>query len=132
MSIFLVILGMGFSYLKIKDQLPQIPENLRYLNSQLPTEIYSSDGKLLKVLADRSYMTLDLISPHFQNAIIAAEDCRFYKHHGLDPIGVFRALIKNTVKGKIAQGGSTITQQLAKNLFFSFEKSLFDKSDKHT
>ena len=121
--IFIVILGMGFSYLKIKDQLPQIPENLRYLNSQLPTEIYSSDGKLLKVLADRSYMTLDLISPHFQNAIIAAEDCRFYEHHGLDPIGVFRALMKNTVKGKIAQGGSTITQQLAKNLFFSFEKS---------
>ena len=124
MSWVIVISGAGVIYFHVKDELPQIPKNLRYLNQQPPTEIYSRDGKVLKILGDRSYMTLDLISPHFQKAIIAVEDSTFYEHHGLDPVAILRALYKNTVKGKTAQGGSTITQQLAKNLFFSFEKSL--------
>jgi len=123
MSWVIVISGAGVIYFHVKDELPQIPKNLRYLNQQPPTEIYSRDGKVLKILGDRSYMTLDLISPHFQKAIIAVEDSTFYEHHGLDPVAILRALYKNTVKGKTAQGGSTITQQLAKNLFFSFEKS---------
>ena len=71
-TVFLATSGFGAAYFNLKDQLPQIPENLRYLNQQPPTEIYSHDGKLLKVLGDRSYMTLDLISPHFQKAIVAA------------------------------------------------------------
>ena len=103
--------------------MPRIPKNLRYLNHQPPTEIYSRDGKVLKTLGDRGYMTLDLISPNFQKAIIAVEDSTFYEHHGLDLLAILRAFYKNTVKGKAAEGGSTITQQLAKNLFFSFEKS---------
>ena len=122
-SVLIVMSGIGAIYYQVKDELPRIPKNLRYLNQQPPTEIYSRDGKVLKILGDRSYMTLDLISPHFQKAIIAVEDSTFYEHHGLDPVAILRAFYKNTVKGKTAQGGSTITQQLAKNLFFSFEKS---------
>jgi len=122
-SVFIVISGIGVTYYQIKGELPRIPKNLRYINQQPPTEIYSGDGKVLKILGDRSYMTLDLISPYFQKAIIAVEDSTFYEHHGLDPVAILRAFYKNTVKGKTAQGGSTITQQLAKNLFFSFEKS---------
>ena len=120
---FIVISGLGVTYFQIKDELPRIPKNLRYLNHQPPTEIYSRDGKVLKTLGDRGYMTLDLISPNFQKAIIAVEDSTFYEHHGLDLLAILRAFYKNTVKGKAAEGGSTITQQLAKNLFFSFEKS---------
>ena len=115
--------GIGITYYQIKSELPRIPKNLRYLNQQPPTEIYSRDGKVLKILDDRGHMTLDLISPHFQKAIISIEDRKFYEHHGLDPVAILRAFYKNTVKGKTAQGASTITQQLAKNLFFSFEKS---------
>jgi 1A family penicillin-binding protein len=122
-SVLIVMSGIGAIYYQVKDELPRIPKNLRYLNQQPPTEIYSRDGKVLKILGDRSYMTLDLISPHFQKAIIAVEDSTFYEHHGLDSVAILRAFYKNTIKGKTAQGGSTITQQLAKNLFFSFEKS---------
>jgi len=120
---FIVISGLGVAYFQVKDELPRIPKNLRHLSHQPPTEIYSRDGKVLKILGDRGYMTLDLISPNFQKAIIAVEDSTFYDHHGLDLLAILRAFYKNTVKGKTAEGGSTITQQLAKNLFFSFEKS---------
>ena len=122
-SCFILMSGIGITYYQIKSELPRIPKNLRYLNQQPPTEIYSRDGKVLKILGDRGHMTLDLISPHFQKAIISIEDRKFYEHHGLDPVAILRAFYKNTVKGKTAQGASTITQQLAKNLFFSFEKS---------
>ena len=119
----IVMSAIGVTYYQIKDELPRIPKNLSYLNQQPPTEIYSRDGKVLKILGNRGHMTLDRISPHFQKAIISVEDSKFYEHHGLDPAAILRAFYKNTVKGKTAQGASTITQQLAKNLFFSFEKS---------
>ncbi|MGE5146214.1 MAG: transglycosylase domain-containing protein [Candidatus Eiseniibacteriota bacterium] len=57
-------------------------------------------------------------------AIIATEDRRFYDHFGLDPIGIVRALVVNTIHGTVRQGGSTITQQLAKNLFLSPERTI--------
>ena len=62
----IVMSGVGVIYFQVKDELPQIPKNLRYLNQQPPTVIYSRDGKVLKILGDRSYMTLDLISPIFR------------------------------------------------------------------
>ncbi len=121
--IVLAISGIGFGYYQLKDQLPMIPEDLRYLNHQPPTEIYSYDGEILKGLGHRSFITLDLISPNFQKAIVAVEDSSFYEHHGVDHISVLRAFLINLKNGKYMQGGSTLTQQLAKNLFFSFEKS---------
>ena len=99
-SCFIVMSGIGITYYQIKSELPRIPKNLRYLNQQPPTEIYSADGKVLKILGDRGHMTLDLISPHFQKAIISIEDRKFYEHHGLDPVAILRAFYKNTVKGK--------------------------------
>lgn len=61
---------------------------------------------------------------HLIDAVIAIEDERFYNHFGLDPTGILRAMATNIAKGKLAQGGSTITQQLAKNLFFSPRRSI--------
>ena len=61
---------------------------------------------------------------HTVYAVLAIEDRRFYQHFGLDPIGLARAVVRNTLEGRVVQGGSTITQQLAKNLFLSRERTL--------
>jgi penicillin-binding protein 1B len=58
------------------------------------------------------------------DALIAVEDQRFYSHHGVDPLGIARALVTNLLRGQIAQGGSTLTQQLVKNLYLSRERTL--------
>ncbi|MEM9231792.1 MAG: biosynthetic peptidoglycan transglycosylase, partial [Pseudomonadota bacterium] len=63
-------------------------------------------------------------SPHLVNAVVATEDKRFFNHYGLDPRGIARAMVSNAQAGRIVQGGSTITQQVAKILFFSNTRSL--------
>ncbi len=67
---------------------------------------------------------LDDVSPHLPKAVLAAEDRRFYHHVGVDPVGLSRALIANARSGRIVQGGSTISQQLAKNLFLTPERTI--------
>jgi penicillin-binding protein 1A len=64
------------------------------------------------------------LPPHLVYAVMAIEDRRFYTHFGVDPLGLLRAVVRNTVEGRVVQGGSTITQQLAKNLFLSRERTL--------
>lgn len=71
----------------------------------------------LRAEADRQAVSLTNISPHMKNAILAAEDRRFYDHFGVDPIGIARAFWRNHEAGRIVEGGSTITQQLVKNLY---------------
>lgn len=110
-------------YFYIEEELPQLPKNLSYINYRPPTEIYSSDGEVIKILGLKSTVRLDMISWKFQKAILATEDSRFFQHHGIDPTAFLRAMFVNFKKGRLVQGGSTITQQLAKNLFFSFDKS---------
>ena len=114
-------------YFYIEEELPQLPQNLSYINYKPPTEIYSSDGEVLKVLGVSTTVQLDMISWKFQKAILAIEDSRFFKHHGIDPLAFLRAMLVNLNEGRLVQGGSTITQQLAKNLFFSFDKSWMRK-----
>lgn len=78
-----------------------------------------------RILPEKRYWaTLDRIPVFLQNAIIAIEDSRFYEHGGIDPRGIARALIKDVGKLKMAEGGSTITQQLIKNKHLSGEKTL--------
>jgi penicillin-binding protein 1A len=67
---------------------------------------------------------LDEVAPSLIDAVIATEDRRFYSHFGVDPLGVARAVLANVEAGGVVQGGSTITQQLAKNLFLSGERSM--------
>ena len=119
----MAIAGITGSYRYLEEDLPQLPTNLSYINYKPPTEIYSGDGELIKTLGLRNTVRLDMISWKFQKAILATEDSRFFKHHGIDPIALLRAMFVNFKKASLAQGGSTITQQLAKNLFFSFDKS---------
>ena len=114
-------------YLDLKDELPQLPDSLEKINLSLPTEIYSSEGNVIKVLGQRHPVPLDEISPRFTQAMIATEDSRFYSHNGVDHIALARAMIRNLQSMRISQGGSTITQQLSKNLFFSFERKWIRK-----
>jgi penicillin-binding protein 1A len=91
--------------------------------------ILAADGSLLTTLGDLfgQPLTLKEMSPYLPKAVIATEDRRFYSHFGIDPIGVARAVFANIAAGHVVQGGSTITQQLAKNLFLTPERSLARK-----
>ncbi len=75
-----------------------------------------------------TWVPIGQISPHLQRAVIAAEDAQFFLHEGFDWEGVKDAAVKNLEAGKVTHGGSTITQQLAKNLYLSSERSLLRKA----
>lgn len=124
--LFTVLSGMGVYFALGKD-LPQLPDNLANINLSPPTEIYSSDGERIMVLGERRPVSIEDISPDFLKAIVAVEDSNFYDHQGLDHAGLFRALLANIKAKRVIQGGSTITQQLSKNLFFSFERNVVRK-----
>ena len=124
--LFSIIVFSGL-YIWLSNDLPQLPEKLKNINLSLPTEIYSADGELIKSLGKRHPVGLEDISPQFLKAIVAVEDSRFYGHSGIDHRGLIRALITNFRAKRIVQGGSTITQQLSKNLFFSFERNWIRK-----
>jgi penicillin-binding protein 1A len=91
--------------------------------------ILAADGSLLTTYGDLfgQPLTLKEMSPYLPKAVIATEDRRFYSHFGVDLIGLARAAFANLSAGHVVQGGSTITQQLAKNLFLTRERSLSRK-----
>ena len=91
-------------------QVGQIPER---------SWIYDMDGKLYTRLygENRILVEPDKVSPWFKKALLAREDARFYEHHGVDFIGIARALVRDVTHASIREGGSTITQQLARNSF---------------
>ena len=126
--IVIVILGFfgGIAYAFIS--LPNT-DNLETLRLVSATQVFDANGQLISKLFEenRIVVTLNSISPYVQQAIIANEDSRFYSHHGIDLIGLFRAAIVNIRQGGIVEGGSTITQQLAKNLFLTQEKTYIRK-----
>ena len=95
-------------------------EQLENPENNLASEIFSSDGELLGkyYFEDRSYVNYSDLSPHLVNCLIAAEDIRFTKHSGIDARSLGRVIFKTILMGQSqAGGGSTISQQLAKNLF---------------
>ena len=91
--------------------------------------ILAEDGTLIARYGEitGSMVTVKELPPHMPQAVLAVEDRRFYHHFGVDPIGLARAMFVNFKAGHMVQGGSTITQQLAKNLFLSPERSLSRK-----
>lgn len=126
-----IILITGFSiyeFRKIKRTLPNL-EKLYNYEPALPTVIYSQDGvKIAEIFEERRYPVLiNEISPFLKNAFIAAEDADFYNHHGLDWKGFMRALLHFVTFSNQKQGGSTITQQLAKNVLLTKERTIIRK-----
>lgn len=103
------------------------PENIRQILGK-ESHVYYSDGTTkLGVFFDtahRQYVTFGEIPQTFINALVASEDERFFSHIGFDPLGIARAMVKNIMAGKVVQGGSTLTQQTAKNLFKRTDRSL--------
>ncbi len=93
--------------------------------------VFDRDGKPYGRLAgdeNRLVVPLSKVSPLFINALLAREDSRFYKHLGVDPVGILRAVLRNVVSGSAAQGASTLTQQLARNSFPLGGKNLHRKA----
>ncbi|PBC97283.1 Membrane carboxypeptidase (penicillin-binding protein) [Streptomyces sp. OV198] len=97
----------------------EIPDNLKSpALSQRTTILDSKGGQIATVYSrDRTVVDLKDISPYMQKAIVAIEDSRFYQHGAIDLKGVLRALNQNAQNGGVAQGASTLTQQLVKNYF---------------
>ncbi|MBM3458699.1 MAG: hypothetical protein FJX77_09235, partial [Armatimonadetes bacterium] len=120
-----MVLGAVYQFNKL---LPK-PEAIDRYRPPVGSEIYSADGMLLARLAveNRDPVTLDEVPEQLRNAIVAVEDERFYKHRGLDYRGIARALWVNVQGGETQQGASTITQQLARNMFLSQRRELSRK-----
>ena len=79
------------------------------------------------IVSDEDYVEFEQIQPVFLDAVVAIEDKRFYDHQGVELQSIFRALLKNIEAQEIVQGGSTITQQVAKNIFLSHDQTLLRK-----
>ena len=125
------ILGLvagGVLYFHLKSSLPSV-ESLKTVELQQPMQIYTADGKLIGEVGEqrRIPVKLENVPQRLQDAFLATEDSRFYDHHGLDPVGIARAIFVAVSNGGASQGASTITQQLARNFFLTPEKKLIRK-----
>lgn len=89
-------------------------------------QIVGMDGSMLAQRGEMAGANVSLkdLPPYLPKAFIAIEDRRFYSHFGIDPIGIFRAAVTNILRRGVSQGGSTLTQQLAKNLFLTQERTM--------
>jgi penicillin-binding protein 1A len=92
-------------------------------------DIVGMDGRPLVSRGEMSGIDMPLkdLPPYLPRAFVAIEDRRFYQHHGIDPLGLARAAVANVIRRGVSQGGSTLTQQLAKNLFLTQQRTLWRK-----
>jgi penicillin-binding protein 1A len=121
-----VFLGGLFAY--YASQLPPI-DQLAVPKRPPNIAILSDDGSLIANRGDTGGPAVRLIDlpPYLPKAFVAIEDRRFYDHHGVDPVGMSRALLRDVTGGGSIEGGSTLTQQLAKNLFLTQERTVSRK-----
>lgn len=119
------LVGLAFSFRNLPD--------VRVLRNYVPAEtsyIYDIKGKLMTSLhgeANRELVTLEQMSPHLKLAVVAIEDSNFYRHNGLNPYSIGRAALTNYREGGVAEGASTLTMQLVKNLFLTRERTFSRK-----
>ncbi len=119
------LVGLAITFRNLPD--------VRVIRSYVPSEtsyIYDIKGRLLDRLhgeANREIVSLEQISPELKRAVIAIEDSSFYDHKGINPYSIGRAIKANYEKGGVAEGASTITMQLVKNLFLTRERTLTRK-----
>ena len=122
------VLAVGLVVVLAYPQLPSL-EALTAYQPKIPLRIYSAEGILIGEFGEerRSFIAIAEVPQQLKNAVIAAEDERFYEHPGIDYVGVLRAAWANLVAGGRRQGASTITMQVARNFFLSSEKTLTRK-----
>lgn len=94
----------------------------RQVLKQMPLEM-----KIAEIQKDEHYIEIEEISQYLKDATVSTEDKRFYEHDGIDPIAYGRILYVLVTSGQLSGGGSTITQQLAKNMYFTFQPSIIRK-----
>jgi len=111
-----------------RSDLPD-PESLQTIRPALRTPVYSADGQILYTFFEENRVLIPLseMPEHLVNAVLAVEDRKFWEHWGVDLMGITRAVWSNLRHRRLAQGGSTITQQLARDLFLTKEKTLSRK-----
>lgn len=111
--------------MSVSGKLPDVTANI---TPNASSRIYDTKGRLITTVhaeENRIPVPISEVPKNLQNAFVAAEDVRFYEHHGVDPRGILRAIRANVVSGNATgQGGSTITQQLARNAFLTQEQTL--------
>ena len=117
------ILFAGFLIFHVAGDLPKLPSPLSRIIETPQSLIYASTGQLLWGLGERKVVPLEMVSKDFINAIVATEDHLFFEHHGVNKLRTLKGLYVTLFGAGRVQGASTITQQLAKNLFFSFEQT---------
>ena len=125
--VLLLVLWAGAFYWLAPD-MPDTADLVRG-SRQARITLLAADGSIIaeRGVEGQAYVKLDEISPYVEGAVLATEDRRFYSHFGLDLIGTLRALLANLSAGTVVAGGSTITQQLAKNLYLTPERSFTRK-----
>jgi penicillin-binding protein 1A len=129
-SLFLSVMASGFAaYYYLQPSLPSV-EEMRERRVQIPLRIYSRDGLLMGQIGEKKRTPVDYenIPDRVVQAFLAAEDDRFFDHPGFDYQGIVRAGIKLLSTGSRAQGGSTITQQLAREYFLSRDRTFIRKA----
>ena len=122
-------LGVFAIIIKYRLELPNIQSMVEDYKPQMATTIYDKNNNVVDVLEaeSRDAVKLEDVSPYVKEAFLAIEDKKFYSHHGLHFKGIIRAALTNFLKGKATQGGSSITQQLAKNAFLTPERTFSRK-----
>ena len=115
--------GIIGAYYYVEPGLPRA-ETIREIPLQIPLRIYSRDGRLIEEIGERRriLVTYEELPEHVVNAFVAAEDRRFFEHPGVDYQGILRAAFLLVSTGEIAGGGSTLTQQLARDYFLTREQ----------
>jgi len=127
-SVILVTLlgaiGLAGCYVYLEPSLPSV-DAMRNVEMQVPLRVYTRDGDLIAQIGEqrRIPVTWEQIPELIKHAFLAAEDDRFFQHHGIDYQGVLRAVLVDIISGDRAQGASTITQQAARQLYLTLDKT---------
>ena len=128
--LLLLVLAVGgyTTYYTFTRDLPGI-DALKDYRPSIASKVYDANDELLEefFLEDRKIIPISEVPDLVKYAFVAAEDSRFYQHQGFDPVSIFRAMFKNVEAGKIVQGGSTITQQVAKMMYLTPERKYIRK-----
>lgn len=119
-----VVAGMALAF---NRKLPDV--SALYAPPEESTRVYAANGEVIASLfrENRDFVPLEEIPPTVRQAIIAIEDDRFYHHHGVDLRGSLRAIVRNLLAAGVVEGGSTITQQLARNMFLTSRRLISRK-----
>ncbi|HTY93070.1 MAG TPA: penicillin-binding protein 1A [Steroidobacteraceae bacterium] len=117
-------IGLAGCYVYLEPSLPSV-EAMRNVEMQVPLRVYTRDGDLIAQIGEqrRIPVTWEQIPDLVKHAFLAAEDDRFFQHHGIDYQGVLRAVLVDIISGDRAQGASTITQQAARQLYLTLDKT---------